>query len=279
MADLIKIQENLGIEIPSEIITDTGEVIPNDGEKINQALHIISDVRLGLCRISQQITAFFDQELYMYLGVNKTEAAEKFFGMNIRSIQNLQLIHKKLGSAYEELEFLGTGKLKAIAQLPEEQRDELVREGVLTLADGSEITVDEIAQAKLKDIEAKLRSQRLEISRLKSRNEEILKGAESEKDLLRKEIEHLDSLVNIPAEERQFHKKITKTRETQNQILAIQTNFYAGFTQLSQIEISDKNATCTADIEALLVSLARQVLNFESHFGLNMGSVKQELVK
>ncbi len=112
MADLIKIQENLGIEIPSEIITDTGEVIPNDGEKINQALHIISDVRLGLCRISQQITAFFDQELYMYLGVNKTEAAEKFFGMNIRSIQNLQLIHKKLGSAYEELEFLGTGKLK-----------------------------------------------------------------------------------------------------------------------------------------------------------------------
>jgi len=277
MANIEKIQESLDIEIPAEIFDEDGNLIPNDGDKINQGLRIISDVRMDLCRISRQVSDFFDQELYRYLGVSKTEAAEKFFGMSIRHIQNIQLIHSRLGSAYEELEFLGTGKLKAISQLPEEQRDELIREGVLILQDGSEITVDEIAGAKTKEVEKTLKSQRLQISRLKNENDEIQKEAQAEVKQLKDEITHLNSMVDIPAEERGFHKKISKTRETQNHILSIQTNFHAGFTQLAQIELTEENAICSADIEALLTNLARQVLNFESHFGLSLGNIKKEL--
>lgn len=277
MADIAKLQETLGIEIPSEVITPDGEVIPNDGEKISQGLQIISETRMDLCRISRRICEFFEEELYIYFGVSKNEAAEKFFGMSLRTVQNMQQIHRKLGGAYEELQYLGTGKLKAISELPEEQRTELIQDGVLHLEDGSELTIEEIAESRTKELEQKLKEQRLQISRLKNAKDEQEKEHSSEVESLKKEMAILEGLVDIPESERAFTKRIRKTRETQNQIIAVQTNFHAGFTQLAQIELSEENAAAEADITSLLGFLARQVLHFESYFGVNIGEIKQDL--
>ncbi len=280
MAKQNELIKHLGLEIPKEIIDDiTGEKLPVDHDKIKLALRIIADVQYDIARLAKNVKTFFvDERLYLYLGLTKNEAASEFFYMSENTIRRFE----RIAIAFEEqdinnLSYLGVGKLDALSQLNKKQKDELIESKVLKLADGSEMSLDEIRDIRVAELEKRLKRLRLENSKLSTSLEEETDLREAELKSLKREIKDLEALTNIDEKERPFHKRITKMQEARSVVYESTSAFHAAFMILHRIEITDSNRNITADIEGLLITVANRLLQIEEHFGLSLGHLKAEM--
>ncbi len=185
--------------------------------------------------------------------------------MSLRSIERLERIHKVFGKNIEELAHLGVTKLDMLASLPQEDVDSIIKSKVIHCADGTVISLEEIEQAKIKELERKLREETRKNSRLNVQLKELEEEYKSEVKELKDEIAHLDKMLNIPPEERKFYKKITSLREARSKLLEVQSNIHAAFLTLMQLQPQDPN-DIAPEIESTLVLIAKRLLDMESYF-------------
>jgi len=263
---LQKIVKQLNIELPTEIIDDeTGAHLPFSEDKAKRALEIIADFQHQVKIASGLIAEFFGQKLYLYLGATKAEAAEHYFGMSVRSVQRLQRAYTFFGSHVDEFAQLGIVKLDMLTNLPQDEIDQLIKTKTLTLSDGSEITVEELEQAKVKDLERKLREETRKSSRLNVQLKEMEEEYKSEIKELKDEITHLDAMLNVPPEDRKFYKKITTLREARTKLYEVQTNIHAAFITLMQLQPQNPQELAP-EVESTLVLIAKRLLDMEAYF-------------
>jgi len=261
---LQKIVKQLNIEIPQQIIDDeTGVQIPFDENKIKRALEIIADFQHHIKHASILVTEFFNEKYYLYLGISKSEAAEQYFGMSLRSVERFQRIGKVFGDKVEQIAHLGITKLDMLTTLPEDEIEKLLQSKTLKLADGTELSLDEIEQAKVKELERKLREEIRKNSRLNVQIKEMEEEYKSEIKELKDEINHLDKMLNIPSEDRKFYKKITSVREARTKLFEVQSNIHAAFLTMMQLELNNEIA---AEIESTLTLIAKRLLDMEAYF-------------
>ncbi|HNX59942.1 MAG TPA: hypothetical protein PKK43_12650 [Spirochaetota bacterium] len=272
---LTEITKELGLSIPKEIIDESGEKILTNPEKVERALMLISRAQENLLDLAEAISNFFDENLYLYIGLTKPEAAERLFGMSVSTVRNLQLINERIGPENRKLALLGVSKLAMIAKLPDAQRSELITNGELHLADGSIVSVEEIAGTAVKDMESKLRAKSNEVSALRTQLKESDKAHKEEVKQMKGEIEELEALTNIPEEDRAFYDKVTKKREIQNIIFEAQSYMHSAFMALGRIDGDAKDAG--AAIEGFMTTAARKLLDLEEQFGASAGYYKTSL--
>lgn len=270
--------DELNLIIPEKIYNDeTGEEVAGDPGRIEEALLLVARARLFTAELARIMCEFFDKKLYLYLGLTKDEACKRLFGMNPRTVSNLQYLYRQLGSHYSELEYLGPGKMKAIADIPEKQREEFLSDGEIELATGEVLKISDLGDTRVAELEEKLKLLKLSHSALKNQKEEEKKKLTSEVKSLKKNLDDLQSFIDIKPEEKEFHQRITMRKESRDLIARAGADFNAGFARLSQIIITEHNEDVLADIEGLLVSIARRIIDFETHFGIHLGAVKSEL--
>ncbi|TAL31558.1 MAG: hypothetical protein EPN93_17335 [Spirochaetes bacterium] len=264
--------KKLGFELPEKIIDDdTGETLPGDPEKIGRALGIIARVQNELLLMTELINEFFGDKLYLYLGLTREDAARVCFGMSLSTVQQIERIGKTFGGRLAEFAHLGVSRLDMISRLTEDQKKEILDNKVLTLADGSQITVDEIGAVKVKEVEKALRAEKLKHSKLKTNFEELKEEHESEVNALKNELTDVNKMLNFPVEEKEFHKRISRTREARSKVMEAQANIHAAFMRLAQITIDDANKDVLADIEGFAIVTARHLLDLESVHGGMLG--------
>lgn len=281
MAKHKELVKKLGIEIPEEIYDDeTGQLLPYDEEKIARALGLVSRVQNNIVSMAEHITEFFNEKLYLYLGLSKAEAGSVCFGMSPSAINQIERVARTFGDRLVEFSSLGLTRLDAISSLPEEQKQELLNSKKITLSDGTELTYEELGAMKVKELEKNLRAERLKNSKLKTELEEIKEESYSEVKQLKGEIEDLNRLVNMPPEEVKFHKQIKKKSEVQNKIKEATADMYDAFLKLSQIEIDETNAsTAIAGIEGFVIEVSKRLLALESDLGSLLGTYKEGIQK
>ncbi|MBN2435610.1 MAG: hypothetical protein JXK07_10135 [Spirochaetes bacterium] len=281
MENLINVNElakSAGITLPEQILDpETGELVEMDYNKVKRGLTIVSQVRRQVFQIAKDLHEFFDEKYYLYFGMTKEEASQSLFGLNIRAVQNYQLIYERLGSQYEKFEFLGISKLKEISRIPEEERERLIEDGELHLADGSVITIEEITSQSTASLREKLKAQSLSNKKLKKEIEEADIEHKAEIKHLKKENQELENLLNIEEKDQPYYKKITKLRETRDLLESVQAELYSAFLRLHQISITDENEQCLADIKGVLVANAEKILNAESYFDLSLSEYNERL--
>ena len=261
---LQKIAKQLNIQLPQEIIDDeTGQKLPFDEHKVIRALEIIADYQHHIKHASLLVSEFFTEKLFLYLGITRTEAAERFFGMSLRSVERLQRIGQVLGKDVEKIAHLGIVKLDMLASLPEENINNLLKTKTLKLADGTELSLEDIEQTKVKELERKLREEIRKNSHLKVQLKEMEEEYKSEIKELKDEISHLDKMLNIPPEDRKFYKKITSVREARAKLYEVQSNIHAAFITLMQLE---PNNDIAPEIESALTLIAKRLLDMEAYF-------------
>ncbi|MEJ5361127.1 MAG: hypothetical protein WHV26_03605 [Spirochaetota bacterium] len=261
---LQKIVKQLNIEIPQQIIDDeTGVELPFEENKVKRALEIISDFQHHIKHASVLVSEFFNEKLHLYIGLSKSEAAERFFGMSLRSVERLQRIGEVFGKQVEQIAHLGIAKLDMLATLPEDEIEKLLHSKTLKLADGTELSLDEIEQAKVKELERKLREEIRKNSRLNVQIKEMEEEYKSEIKELKDEINHMDKMLNIPSEDRKFYKKITSVREARTKLFEVQSNIHAAFLTMMQLELNNEIA---AEIESTLTLIAKRLLDMEAYF-------------
>lgn len=279
--DLINVNEiakTAGITVPDQVVDpDTGEVLEMDYIKFKRGISIISNVRRHIFQMAKDIHEFFGEKYYLYYGMSKEEASQKLFGLNVSTIKNYQLIYEKLGSKYEEFEYLGISKLKELSKIPEEEREQLLEEGELKLADGTILTINEITEQSTKKLREKLRAETLANKKLRNELNTADEEHKAEVKTLKKEIKELDNLLNIEEKDQHFYRKITKLRETRDLIQEVEALLYTAYVKLAQVEISEENEQCTADIRSVLAANAEKILNAESYLGISLGSLTNDL--
>lgn len=282
MAKHRDIAKRLGLdEIPVEIYDDeTGDLIPYDDEKITRALSIVSRVQNNIVVMAELISEFFGDKLYLYLGLSKEESASVCFGMSPSAISQFERIARTFGDKLMEFSSLGITRLDAISSLPEEQRQELLGSKKITLSDGTELTYEEIGAMKVKELEKSLRAEKLKNSKLKTEFEEFKNEYDSEVKDFESKIRSLNSLVNMPPEEREFHKRITRKSEVQNKIKEAMADMYNAFMRISQIEIDETNASVAlAGIEGFATETSKRLLALESDHGALLNEYKDGIQK
>ena len=271
-----EIIKTAGFKIPKTIENeDTGEVIQVDEEKVERAISLVADAQKSIFDAAEAISTFFVEGLYLYLGLSKQEACERLFGMSVSSVRNLQLIYERLGNDYKHLSMMGVSKLTMIAHLPDEQRSELIKNGAVTLQDGSVMTVDEIAGSRIKDLENKLKAKTNEASAAHIRLKETDKAHKEEVKELRETIGDLEKLTNIPETDRAFYDKVTTKREIQNVVFEAQSYIHSAFMALGRIASESKESA--AAIEGFMTMNARKLLDLEEQFGASAGYYKNTL--
>ncbi len=267
--DIIK---QLGIEPPESVVDDdTGEVLAGDPAKVNRAIGIIARVQSNVIAMAELVSEFFGDKLYLYIGLGKEEAARVCFGMSLSAVQQIERIGKTFGGRLAEFAHLGITRLDVISRLSEDQQREIIDNKTLTLSDGTMITVEEIGAIKVKTLEKELRSEKLRYSKLKTNFEELKEERDAEVGALKGEITDLNKLINFPPEEKEFHKRITRTREARSTILEAQSNIHAAFLRISQITVDDTNREVLADIEGFAIVTARKLLDLEATWGALLG--------
>ncbi len=273
--------KKIGIDIPEEIFDDeTGQPLPYDEEKISRALSIVSRVQNNIVTMAELISEFYGEKLYLYLGLSKVESAGVCFGMSPSSITQFERIARTFGDRLVEFSSLGLTRLDAISGLPEEQKQELLNSKKITLADGTELTYEELGAMKVKELEKSLRAERLKNSKLKTELEEIKEESTSEVKQLKGEIDDLNRLIDMPPDEVQFHKQIKKKSEVQNKIKEATAGMYDAFMKLHQLEIDENNAGVAGPgIEGFVVETAKRLLALETDFGALLGPYKEGVQK
>lgn len=270
-----EIIKNAGLKIPKTIEDENGAVVQVEEAVVERAFTLVADAQRSIFEAAEAISTFFAEGLYLYLGLTKQEACERLFGMSVSSVRNLQLIYERLGNDYKHLSMMGVSKLTMIAHLPEEQRNELIKNGAVTLLDGSVVSVEEIAGSRIKDLENKLRTKANEASAAHIRLKETDKAHKEEIKDLREAITDLEKLTNIPESDRAFYDKVTSKREIQNVIFEAQSYVHNAFMALGRIEGNSKDAT--AAIEGFMTTTARKLLDLEEQFGASAEYYKTTL--
>lgn len=282
-----EIIKRLGIdELPAEIVDeDTGEVILNSPERLARALSIIDEVQHDVKRIGRTIAGFFDEKLYLYLGVTKEDAAERFFGMSLSTVRELQRVSRNFGEHLDDFSHLGISRLDLIAQLPEETRKRFITNKVLKLADGTELTLEEIAQTRVKEFKEQIRELKKDISVLRTNEAEFKKTEafyEEKIQQMEKDNEYLARRLNTPPEEEQFHRKITSIADARRKLQEAESTFYAAFMYLRQIELNDQNKNAViAGVRGIVTTISENIADIEALFNVSLAREKRvvELVK
>jgi len=273
--DVIK---HMDFEIPTEIIDEeTGEQLPADPEKINKALMLISDVQHDTLRMAKNIGMFFEERLYLYVGLTKTEAAQKCFGLHIDTIRKFIRINQTFGDQIDQFMHLGVTRMDKLTGLPEEQKQELLQQQSITLDDGSVISIKDLKEIKTSDLEKTLKAERLKSSRLNVQNTEMKEEYEAEINNLKTENQHLNNLIDIPEDEQKFHKKITKLNEARHKIYEAQANIHAAFLNIHQIQLDNDNKSIVSEVEGFMIANAKRLLDLEAEYGTQLGYYKESL--
>jgi|GEM_PF-2122750 hypothetical protein len=281
MAKHKELVKKLGIEIPDEIYDDeTGDFIPYDEEKVTRALALVARVQNNIVSMAEHITEFFSEKLYLYLGLTKAEAGSICFGMSPSAINQIEWVARTFGDRLVEFSSLGLTRLDAISSLPEEQKQELLNSKTITLSDGTKLTYEELGAMKVKELEKNLRAERLKNSKLKIELEEFKNEHDSEVKHFESKIESLNSLINMPPEEREFHRRITRKSEVQNKIKEAMADMYNAFMRISQIEIDETNASVAlAGIEGFATETSKRLLALEADHGALLNEYKNGIQK
>jgi hypothetical protein len=267
--------KNAGFKIPKTVTDDeTGDILQPDEKTIERALFLVAKARSSIFEAAEAVSNFFSEKLYLYLGLTKQEAGEQLFGMSASSVRNLQLIHERLGDE-QRLSILDSTKLVMIAKLPEEQRKEIITDGLIRLADGSVMTIEDIAGDTVKDLQGKLKTLSNKNTSLNTQLKEEEKIHKSEVKELKQKLEESEALLNIPEEDRAFYAKVTKKRDIQNIVFEAQSYMHSAFMTLARIDGDAKDAG--SSIEGFITTAARKLLDLEEQFGASAAYYKTTL--
>ncbi|MCL2154072.1 MAG: hypothetical protein FWH53_00250 [Leptospirales bacterium] len=275
MAQLKDLLKKLGIEIQGEIYDETGQPIPYDEERVQRAIFLVSKIQNNIIETAELIAEFFGDKLYLYLGISKEEAGTTFFGMSPTVINRFERIGKTFSGKYEYAT-LGVTRLDSLSLLPEDLKNELIESKEITLTDGTTLSLEEIAGMRVKKLEDRIRELRRENSKLSTRLAETDKMRDAEIKDFEEEINTLKKITNIPPDEIEFHKKITKRTEVQNKIKEATASMYDAFMKLYQIKPDENNyETFQAGLEAFITDTAKRLLALESEHGALLGVYKE----
>lgn len=264
----------MSLTIPEQIVDDeTGEVLIADPNKVEEAIQLIVRARFYAKELADIMCRFFDEKLHLYLGLTKEEACKMLFGMAPSTARNIQYINRALDGRMRELEYLGVRKMKAIADIPETQRNELLQEGEVRLATGEVIRLSELADMRLSKLEEKVRMLNHSNSNLKNRLREEEKIHRQEVESLKDEI----ASYEIDPKDKDRIRRVTKTRQTRELIAVCSAQLSEALARLETIELGKQNEGAAAELEGLLVTVARRIIDLEAMFGLHLGAVKSDL--
>jgi len=261
-------------KLPRYVIDpDTEEKVPMDIDKCRQAIERVNKIRAGIASMSADLVDFYDNRMYMWLGLGKEESAKLLFGISGRYIRELASYYRKFQNA--EVLSLGTGKLRLLSTLSDEQAAGLVKGSVVKLDNGEELTLDEVASAKISELEKKLRRAEQAKSKISTELEELKEESNAEIRELKKEVKDLQGIVDASPEDRKFFKRISQSREAKSKVLEASSLFHAGYTSLLQIETDDKSVL--AAIEGSMISAAKYLLALEEQYGANLGFYREAI--
>lgn len=259
--------------LPKEIITEDGKKMPFERDKLDHAIRLVNKIRTGIFAMAADISEFYENNYHLYLGLTKDESAKKLFGVSTRYVQQMQFVYAKFGSDFDQMSYLGFTKLRVLSDLQDEQIKDLAKTGVIRLESGEEITVEEIAEARTKDLENKLKLEAKNNSQLRTRYAELKKEKEAEIKELTSELTDLKNIVDADPEDRKFFKRITSYREAKIKAHEALSLFHAGYNSLLQIDSDDK--AVLSHIEGAMVACARYLISLEEQYGASLGYYKE----
>lgn len=279
-----EIIKRLGIEIPAEIVDyETGETLPADPAKVSRALRIIDEVQHDIKRLARLVKEFFDEKLYLYLGLTKTEAGEVCFGMSHNSIRQLERIAETYGDSIDDFAHIGVTRMDEIAKLPEELKKQLLESKKITFEDGTVITLEDIENMRVRELQMQIKKLMKKNSDLKVNIDELEKNEadyEHRLKILQDENDDLNKMIDIPPDERQFHKKISRLGDVKRKLVEAQNAFYAAFMNLYQIDIDENNRDAVvAGIKGLITTVVESVSELESRFDVSLAPQKNRILE
>lgn len=278
--------------LSTRTITDreTGEEYVITPQLTGKAENTILRIQHNLMDICLNLKMIKEDKLYLYAMGEDGEVGYETFAdfaverlpWSFRQVQKYisiadSFLGSQTGENNEKFFQLPFTSLYELSQLPQETKDEMLETGTLVLATGEELSIEALTKIATADLEKKLRVHKKKYSDLNVTHEELKEEYDSEVKELKDEIKHLDGMINIPPEERKFHKRITKSREARTKIYESQSLMDAAFMGIYQIDIGDENREVIADIEGFMVSIARRLLDLESQFGVSLGYYKESM--
>lgn len=270
MDNLQEIIKQTGLQLVTENIIDpeTNEQLPFDAGKVQRALEIVARSRRAIGELAEGINEFFENKLYLYFGMNKATAAKELFGMSVKSVQDLQAIHNAYGPELKAIDFIGISKLKLLKDVGENSRASLSKDGYVELADGTELTLDEIRNNTVNELREKIAKVTSENSKLSTRLKEAEKDQKAEVSILKEKIDELESVIEMSDEDKEHLHFIKKKKEAYDTISIASANFQAAFLRIGNIVNEDPEVINA--IEGMMVYIAKQLLYLTEKYGVSL---------
>jgi len=270
------------------IDSETGEEFDIAPEKTQKAETIIYKIKHDLIDICTNLKELKEERLYLHaLREDGDIGYESFSDFCIERLPwGYRQVQKYISIAdsflkdsnyQEEIFQLPFNSLYQLSQLAPETQAEMLESGTLVLSTGEEFDIESLTKVKTKELEKKLRSEKLKYSKLNTEHQEMEDEYNTEINELKREVKQLNDMIDIPEEDRKYHKKITKLRESRTKVNEAFAMMQAAFMTLHQIDLSDENQSVVSDIEGFMVTTASRLMQLQDDYGASLGYYRESL--